>query len=723
MHSVLRLLITCCFLLYGIACSADMRGFIGTWKGIIDKPFGGETQAEIALWLTAEPDKLSYEHEKNWLLGFIYLPEKKCAALVEASPTQYDRFRPTKVGHEISAKDKNIFLGKAVKLRVFNDSNKNNGHKCIGMPVGVGIDYIELESHKLINIYFKDPYSIKPKSTSFARTEVSKPLLTHISLVKGFAVGGGLDGPQEGPGGGQLAILTNSSPSQAQIKSVSIGCASLWRPYALTLAEMGIYGLTGKQENDQTLLSIGWFDETKNDYERLRWTTHRLPNDHSFDWNHLKYGPEASMKSDGHCVLDEIFKKLVVYLEKHDLALNRLEVADDLVPLDKIIGTYIVDASGVDKVTSSHGADFLDLAKRDFGTQNIFMPGDVTWRISFSKPSQRISLYASVKSSKNGEVRKDIMGKPLARNIQYDKELSERFGVDIWSLGKFLEASKNCYYWIGRYPSKSCRRDGYVNHSQNDQPFHYIIKDREVAIALFKQLAPTASFVGLQVADLEISQSCSQAPFCDLPFGTYLNAIYEGDYYRLLQMDSQYNASNLQSASKAVQEGFCDVFGLACLNSFRASMDSFAKTLGMIGEEAQHSFLYAFISDYIYYYKNNPSSCFHVSSIRVSKSGVIEGQRYEDLYGNTVSEDPDIDVVSHFHFNREFYDVWKNESGARGPLYELYNKNSQPVKGIYALQKEYGCRSKEVKVFEKNLIKLYWKFKNRPAPYWIRNSY
>ena len=703
----------------------SLKHFVSTWVGDMNRPYGDPIYAELALWITKEPDVYSLDHQQNFLLGLLRIPQTNCYLILDSSPNRTDHFIPiygrkADVDSNSSTWQKNakLFLGSWVDVRMhFNSKWPANDCWPSSNASGVAIDSMVLSSGSSIELHFSDMLArIKPRTTTFYRTKASSELNAQLARLNSDFSNTYTEAPKSSPNKQQLALINATSPTEEQIQEVSLDCANDWRPFAITLAEQGVFGIMGVKNDDRSWIALGWQDKSKNDFTRLQWTRHNVIGDGSVDWNGLQYGPGIGVSSTRHCVRKEIVTAFTDYLANNALALTELPEATDLHILNTLNEIYLVDESGVDKVTASSGK-----AYREFGTTSIFRPGDQTWHIEFSEPVQRIFLSASVKNSWDGEIIRDTLGPYLSRNLQYEEALSTKYGTDVWKLGQIIDKSEYCTYWHNDHKPKNCRKD-FVSDKEDSNPTHYVTFNKDVSIELFKQLSPNAAMIEKR-PETDRFDSCESSPFCELPFGGYFNAIYRGDLLSTQFYDAQIIDLLLQKIGLNIRDSTCSFAGG---NGCAAKMEEGGNILNAlfknVNKATQMRFLYNLAKNYMYYYKEYPSQCFSANSVQMTATGVIEGVKVDDMMGDTVFETSDYEVSTTYRINPEFKRILENEASAHGPLYELINKQMPYVTAIKELQ-QYGCNSKEVKQFERNLRDMYWKMKNAPKPYWVRNSY
>lgn len=192
-----------------------------------------------------------------------------------------------------------------------------------------------------------------------------------------------------------------------------------------------------------------------------------------------------------------------------------------------------------------------------------------------------------------------------------------------------------------------------------------------------------------------LGPACTDGPFCALPGGRYLNAIYRGDLESIRQMDHLYLES-LQSflggriPTEAAQGPFAGLFG-AVLK---------AEPVHLL-RDAANKYLYSYAAwgEACLDAGAQPYTFVHVEPvvIETDMDGVTTrsgGERYEATYT----------------LNPEFFALRDRIGSAFGAA-DSDNPWNRPAKsqvflGIVEMKRALGCRSEEVKQFERQLLSM-----------------
>ncbi|MBU4262744.1 MAG: hypothetical protein KKC76_12885 [Proteobacteria bacterium] len=176
-----------------------------------------------------------------------------------------------------------------------------------------------------------------------------------------------------------------------------------------------------------------------------------------------------------------------------------------------------------------------------------------------------------------------------------------------------------------------------------------------------------------------LGECAVKGPFCDLPGGKYLNAIYRNDTRTLDAMDSKYA---LRTDSLLVH----------IANQYMYDYDR--KT-------------------YTGYFLNTAAECFESGARTKTFSMTTDVVNYKTLSGLDAGSVGGDRVASTYTVNAEFYPLLlKIGSHLGGNIEEVIAQNlnlkgmNMALKGAKQLQIKYSCKSNEVKQFEKNLISL-----------------
>lgn len=192
-----------------------------------------------------------------------------------------------------------------------------------------------------------------------------------------------------------------------------------------------------------------------------------------------------------------------------------------------------------------------------------------------------------------------------------------------------------------------------------------------------------------------LGPACTDGVFCELPGGRYLNAVYRGDLNAIRQMDHLYAQSVNRYVGTAMPQG--------------ESNNPINQVFGGFLNAPEIQLLEDAANKYLYSYAAWGESCLdpgaqartfvHVEPVVVETDewGVTTtsgGERYEATY--TV--------------NPEFFGLRDRVGSYRGARNSDDVRNlpekSQVYAGIVGMKRSYGCRSTEVKEFERQLREL-----------------
>ena len=187
---------------------------------------------------------------------------------------------------------------------------------------------------------------------------------------------------------------------------------------------------------------------------------------------------------------------------------------------------------------------------------------------------------------------------------------------------------------------------------------------------------------------------CEDLPFCDLPAGTLLNAIYRGDSTLLKQAELRH------------QKEFDSRFGK--LSSDQAAVVNLLKRI------ANHQYgvglMVMAANKYMYDYPKWGEQCFATNASAKTFVETVDSNLTINFDGSIDSEPGEQKQVT-YKTNAEFVDL----RDRIGPIYmgaPSKNKKSLTtsyrllLEGIENMQRNYDCNSKEVKQFEQNLIRF-----------------
>ena len=192
-----------------------------------------------------------------------------------------------------------------------------------------------------------------------------------------------------------------------------------------------------------------------------------------------------------------------------------------------------------------------------------------------------------------------------------------------------------------------------------------------------------------------LGPECTDGPFCTLPGGRYLNAIYRGDLDAVRQMDYVYEQTvrgflNSQmpgdGTSNPITELFSAVINAEQIQLLSDSTNKYMHSYAAWGEDCLDP------GAQVYKYERTEPVIVETDPWGVTtRSG---GEHYEAFYT----------------LNPEFFglrDVLGSAGGARDSNHPGNMPSKRQVfRGIVEMKNAYGCRSPEVKEFERQLIAM-----------------
>ena len=192
-----------------------------------------------------------------------------------------------------------------------------------------------------------------------------------------------------------------------------------------------------------------------------------------------------------------------------------------------------------------------------------------------------------------------------------------------------------------------------------------------------------------------LGPECVDGPFCDLPGGRYLNAIYRGNLDEVRQMDHIYEQSvksylNSQlpggDPDNPVNQFFSAVMNMEQIQLLRDSANKYMYSYAAWGESCLEP------GAQVYKFERTEPIIVETDEWGVTtRSG---GEHYEAFYT----------------LNPEFFGL-RDQLGSAGGAKDSDHPANMPsmrqvYRGIVTMKQEYGCRSAEVKEFERQLIAL-----------------
>ncbi len=200
----------------------------------------------------------------------------------------------------------------------------------------------------------------------------------------------------------------------------------------------------------------------------------------------------------------------------------------------------------------------------------------------------------------------------------------------------------------------------------------------------------------LSVEGYTITGKCKSRPFCELSGGIYLNAIYSGNRDLIMKLDNNAIREIDEFAKKTARN-----FGIGSNEVLFKFLNGISKKSTVLLNMVANKYLH----DYQYW----PSSCLKpghevkrywrqdptvIETDQWGGTSRTEGTSYEAYYKNNSNFFPLRDKIATYRGARKSTDPIPIKS-----QYLIY-------KGIEEMRTKYDCDSKEIKQFEKNLIKL-----------------
>lgn len=189
-----------------------------------------------------------------------------------------------------------------------------------------------------------------------------------------------------------------------------------------------------------------------------------------------------------------------------------------------------------------------------------------------------------------------------------------------------------------------------------------------------------------------LGPACTDGPFCSLPGGRYLNAIYRGDLNGVRQMDHIYAEEKREYLRKQIPSGEANN---PLADMFNAVLD--AEDIHLLREAA---------NKYLYSYPAWGESCldpgWQARTYEYTTPVIIE----TDEWGVTTRSGGE-HYEATYTLNPEFFPL-RDRIAGHGGAADSDDPMNRPAKsqvflGIVEMKRAYGCRSAEVKQFEQQL--------------------
>ncbi len=364
---------------------------------------------------------------------------------------------------------------------------------------------------------------------------------------------------------------------------------------------------------------------------------------------------------------------------------------------------YFFDAAGIDRI--GH-----ETMTRVYGTTTVFVPGDLSRKGQWSTESQSMKLRSMVKHSVSGYIEDDLLSMKNEASFFYDAATSKETGSDIWVSIADRREGGLCTKWRDKHFIDNCaERSTAAMHSKHR---YYMTADLQAAKRIFHKISQGA--VTLSAASLaNPARGCERGAFCDLPGGLYLNAIYEGDFERVQQLDEQISGAGKKTFDALLPgDGLTEVERKMYRRTEQANVNETIKKL----------FTFAFVPDsslpylarrYMYQFQQTSQKCFEPGHDIVTKEWIIPDTYAPDEFDQygylTLGERiPGSRVTTHYDVNPEFFALCNRVCDAVRPtgIATISKEDRRVREGLDKVMQEYDCASPEIQQFERNLISL-----------------
>ena len=347
----------------------------------------------------------------------------------------------------------------------------------------------------------------------------------------------------------------------------------------------------------------------------------------------------------------------------------------------KVDGFYLVDRHGVDKIHWGGGIVDNGDASREFGTTNVFLPGDRTREVAWRESDQTLLMYGSIKYYRTGEThvfRKNA----VSAQFQYDSARSKAAGVSVWHAREQEgPATMHCIRWQNDVTDNTCleRRSAATGGARD----FYMTPDLDVAKALFMELTPTARMISRDDNPSNLPP-CDNQPVCGVKGGDYINAIVRGDIDTFKRLDLEYSLLR---------------------NTFESYGPNMKILFGPLMSDENLSALGALTAAYMHDYQYNPESCFEPGAQTFDFKAITDKLIEVDGFGNRTGwEYGGHTLRGHFRLNPEFFALCDELCGVRTLGNAIMEEYSSVINAVQYFRRNYDCRSPAVQSFEKNLI-------------------
>ena len=189
---------------------------------------------------------------------------------------------------------------------------------------------------------------------------------------------------------------------------------------------------------------------------------------------------------------------------------------------------------------------------------------------------------------------------------------------------------------------------------------------------------------------------CEKGPFCDLPGGLYLNAIYNNDVDLLKILDKRFNRFVKRRLKDHDSKIGWDVIGF-----------------GFGAIYSDQSVLIGLADKYTHDYQTKYRSCLKSNAQSKTFTYEVKPTHWETLSGMYAGSSPGYKVSATYTVNPELFPLVEKIGNHNGGSwwkhsYDILGSKSASytIEGLLELQYQFSCKSAEVKRFEKNLLTL-----------------
>lgn len=195
------------------------------------------------------------------------------------------------------------------------------------------------------------------------------------------------------------------------------------------------------------------------------------------------------------------------------------------------------------------------------------------------------------------------------------------------------------------------------------------------------------------IADAFKKKLAQFRPFINLPGGDYLDAIYKNDYRLMRLLDFKYKQALIGSTNAAL----VNILGRSTTRSFTSLHD-------------EASLIDSVVATYLFNYATTSARCLRKDSKKFNIHSTLITTTRNGL-GDFISRKFGPTNVSHYEVNSEFVKIFQKIYKSNKNSLSIKISGGDPRNGVQKFMgsKAFSCDSEDVKIFEKNLIKLFKK--------------